>query len=435
MDRLLPGTVVGSKNLSGLTLPQARDVIVGMTKADRLEIVVSGKTFDYTPQQLGVSYDVDSTLQAAYSGGRDDWWRLGTRPSTPLDYSVDTPVLTAAMAQLASQVGTSPVDAAIVVNNGQPVTVPEQSGQTVDRAALARLIRQSVGTGAPTRLAVAPRVQLADVKVAELGPAVTAAKQLMATQIVFSYNGQTFSPTTVDIGKWLTFVKTTKDGTVTLMPQLDRAQVASYIQKIAGRVNVAPVSQMVTNKDGVSTVDRPGANGTAIDQDPAVAAIMAAVPAGQALNFTITDHVVPFLTIATNFSTLPYAKYIEVNLSKQHLWVWQDGAIIYDSPVTSGATGAGFPTATGLFSIYYKTTNTHLVGTAYGPRYNYDVFVQYWMPFYSGFGLHDASWRNGNFGGQDYYYGGSHGCVNLPLATAAFLYNWSDIGTPVWVHN
>jgi lipoprotein-anchoring transpeptidase ErfK/SrfK len=63
------------------------------------------------------------------------------------------------------------------------------------------------------------------------------------------------------------------------------------------------------------------------------------------------------------------------------------------------------------------------------------VFVQYWMPFYQGFGLHDASWRNGNFGGQDYYYGGSHGCVNLPLATAEFLYNWADIGTPVWVHN
>jgi lipoprotein-anchoring transpeptidase ErfK/SrfK len=126
-------------------------------------------------------------------------------------------------------------------------------------------------------------------------------------------------------------------------------------------------------------------------------------------------------------------------LSKQHLWVWQDHQVIYDSPVTSGATGAGFPTVTGLFAIYYKTTNTHLVGYAYGPAYNYDVAVQYWMPFYQGFGLHDASWRNGNFGETSgpygYYYDGSHGCVNLPLATAAFLYNWSTIGTPVWVHN
>jgi lipoprotein-anchoring transpeptidase ErfK/SrfK len=60
------------------------------------------------------------------------------------------------------------------------------------------------------------------------------------------------------------------------------------------------------------------------------------------------------------------------------------------------------------------------------------------MPFYQGYGLHDASWRNGNFGETSgplgYYYDGSHGCVNLPDATAAFVYNWSVVGTPVWVH-
>ncbi len=56
------------------------------------------------------------------------------------------------------------------------------------------------------------------------------------------------------------------------------------------------------------------------------------------------------------------------------------------------------------------------------------------MPFYGNYGLHDASWRNGVFGGQDYLYNGSHGCVNLPEATAAFIYNWADVGTPVWIH-
>ena len=55
------------------------------------------------------------------------------------------------------------------------------------------------------------------------------------------------------------------------------------------------------------------------------------------------------------------------------------------------------------------------------------------MPFHGGYGLHDAVWRHGNFGGQDYINGGSHGCINLTDATAEFIYNWSDIGTPVWV--
>src|SRR6185436_1714675 len=118
----------------------------------------------------------------------------------------------------------------------------------------------------------------------------------------------------------------------------------------------------------------------------------------------------------------------EINLNRQRLWVWQDHNVIFESPITSGATGAGFGTVTGLFSIYYKTTNTHLRGQGY------DVAVDYWMPFYLGYGLHDASWRHGRFGGQDYWYGGSHGCVNLPDATAEFIYGWADVGTPVWVH-
>jgi len=164
-----------------------------------------------------------------------------------------------------------------------------------------------------------------------------------------------------------------------------------------------------------------------------VAAVAEAVIQNKPLTYAITAHSVGFKTISTTVVTLDYGRYIEINLSRQHLWVWQDHNVIYESPVTSGATGAGFPTVTGLFSIYYKTTNTHLVGYQYGPRYNYDVAVKYWMPFYQGFGLHDASWRS-SFGGSDYYYGGSHGCVNLPDVTAAFIYNWADIGTPVWVH-
>ncbi|MEO7617644.1 MAG: L,D-transpeptidase, partial [Candidatus Saccharibacteria bacterium] len=57
-----------------------------------------------------------------------------------------------------------------------------------------------------------------------------------------------------------------------------------------------------------------------------------------------------------------------------------------------------------------------------------------WMPFHGGYGLHDAIWRKGRFGGQDYIRGGSHGCVNLPDATAEWLYNWSVVGTPVYIH-
>ena len=41
--------------------------------------------------------------------------------------------------------------------------------------------------------------------------------------------------------------------------------------------------------------------------------------------------------------------------------------------------------------------------------------------------LHGAYWHN-NFGNKM-----SHGCVNLPLDVAAFLYQWAPLGTAVTV--
>ena len=66
------------------------------------------------------------------------------------------------------------------------------------------------------------------------------------------------------------------------------------------------------------------------------------------------------------------------------------------------------------------------------PNEYYDNFVTYWMPFFEGYGLHDAPWRS-VYGTQDYPYVGSHGCVNVPFAEVERLYYWVDVGTPVTV--
>ena len=42
--------------------------------------------------------------------------------------------------------------------------------------------------------------------------------------------------------------------------------------------------------------------------------------------------------------------------------------------------------------------------------------------------FHSAYWHN-NFGNRM-----SHGCVNMPIPEAKFVYEWAPIGTEVWVH-
>ena len=53
-----------------------------------------------------------------------------------------------------------------------------------------------------------------------------------------------------------------------------------------------------------------------------------------------------------------------------------------------------------------------------------------WVMYFTGVGhaIHGAYWHN-NFGAVM-----SHGCVNLPVGFAAFLYDWAPDGTRIEIH-
>ena len=113
--------------------------------------------------------------------------------------------------------------------------------------------------------------------------------------------------------------------------------------------------------------------------------------------------------------------YVEVSISDQHLWYYEDGEIVLETPVVTGTRGRS-DTPRGQFRIQYTQRNAVLVGRpdANGEP-SYRTPVSWWMPFYNGCGLHDAGWR-GSFGGSIYTYGGSHGCVNMPPVKAEQLF-------------
>lgn len=116
--------------------------------------------------------------------------------------------------------------------------------------------------------------------------------------------------------------------------------------------------------------------------------------------------------------------YVEVDLSDQHVYVYIDGRMEFDTPCVSGKSSQGYGTPGGLFGITYKALNVTLRGA------DYETPVTFWMPFNGGIGMHDATWR-GSFGGSIYYYDGSHGCVNLPYSAAATIFNMVEPGMPV----
>lgn len=128
-------------------------------------------------------------------------------------------------------------------------------------------------------------------------------------------------------------------------------------------------------------------------------------------------------TYVAKFEKNPPAPYIKISISKQKLWYFKNGKAIYSSSVVTGQRNR-HDTRKGTYSLRGKAKNVYLVGP------DYKSFVNYWMPIYGDVGLHDATWR-WNFGGSIYRYNGSHGCVNLPLRTAKYIYNNVPIRTTV----
>ena len=120
--------------------------------------------------------------------------------------------------------------------------------------------------------------------------------------------------------------------------------------------------------------------------------------------------------------------YVEINLSAQHLWFYKKGKLIVESDFVSGNVQHKTETVTGCFPLAYKKSPAKLTGQ--NAMDSWDSDVDYWMPFYNGQGMHDASWRS-SFGGSIYKTNGSHGCVNLPHSAAERIYKNISAGTAI----
>jgi lipoprotein-anchoring transpeptidase ErfK/SrfK len=131
---------------------------------------------------------------------------------------------------------------------------------------------------------------------------------------------------------------------------------------------------------------------------------------------------------------------IVVSLSKQQLWAYQAGKPVFSTPVTTGQPA--LPTPTGMFTIMQTIADTTFYSPwpQGSPYYYTPEHINYAMLFADGgYFLHDASWRHCFGPGTNVPHTcpdgtqetGSHGCVNLPVPAAAWLFNWVQVGATV----
>lgn len=120
-------------------------------------------------------------------------------------------------------------------------------------------------------------------------------------------------------------------------------------------------------------------------------------------------------------------RWISVNLYDQTLAVYDNRQLVFATMIASG--GDPFFTRPGLFNIYKKKPLETMSGAfeANKSDYYYLEDVPWTMYFDEARALHGAYWR------AWYGYPGTHGCVNLSIGDAAWLYQWANEGDPVYV--
>lgn len=120
------------------------------------------------------------------------------------------------------------------------------------------------------------------------------------------------------------------------------------------------------------------------------------------------------------------SKYILVDISEQHMYVYEGNTLVYSFVASTGMNNA---TRVGTFAVQSKIPN------AYGATWN--IWMPSWLGIYWAGGLENGIHAlpilpNGatlwaGFLGRPI----SYGCVVLGSYEAQVLYDWAEIGTPV----
>lgn len=341
----------------------------------------------------------------------------------------DKKALDAKIASLKSVTNEKPVEteaAKPVFDGNQFVIQKEVYGNRVDVKALTKAVEEHLNGFVDTlnmeeeKCYVQPKY-FSDSK--EVAAARDAMNKYLKANITYDFNPHKEVVDQKVISGWLTV-----DGNMKVTFQKDK--VKEYIKGLATKYDTSGKPRSFVTANGNTVEVRNGVYGWKINQKKEYEKLVANIEAGE----TVTREP-EYSRRAKSHEGNDFGNtYVEIDLTRQHLWFIKNGQKIMESDIVTGNPNKGNATPQGVYTLTYKTKNAVLRGPKQPDgSYEWESPVDYWMPFNGGIGMHDAKWQSA-FGGNRYQSHGSHGCVNMPLEKAKEIYGYIDAGTPVICH-
>ena len=323
----------------------------------------------------------------------------------------------------------APENAYVSFVNSEFTIVPETEGNELNTKEAYQMICRAIDNdAAEVNLESDPKAyKKADVtkESSELQNMVNTYKNLTKANITYTFGDETVTLDGNTIKNWLQF---DEKGQLLQNDEAFRQHVVDYVAQLAADHDTVGTERQFETTSGRIVYVYGSAYGWKIDQDKEAAQLMQEIQSGTQ---TTREPVYSMRANAHGINDLGNT-YIEVDLTEQYMWYYQNGNIIFQSEIVSGLpSDPDRKTPPGIFTLNSKSSPSVLRGemTANG-TYSYEQPVTYWMPFNGGIGFHDADWQP-YFGGDRYLTGGSHGCINLPPENAGQLYSLIQYDVPI----
>lgn len=205
---------------------------------------------------------------------------------------------------------------------------------------------------------------------------------------------------------------------------IDDTCVEQYVEELAAKYDTFGLPLEFQTSLGTTETLSGGDYGWCLDQEETLLALRTAMDEGYRGTL---EPVYLYSAMSHENNGIGYT-YVEICLSQQRMWCYENGNLIVDTPVVTGNPNKGNATPSGgVWAIDAKKRDAILTGEGYTSP------VDYWMPFNGDVGIHDLKER-AYFGGTIYLSNGSHGCVNTPYEQVQTIYDAVSIGTPVIVY-
>ena len=438
--RAVPGTTVAGTDVSGKSREQVVAAIENRAKSAKVDI--SGDvTASASLADLGTTVDAQATADAVMARGDslgEKLQALVSKGEVPVVTTTNTTTVSSYATSLIPEDRAKARNATVVLSEDGMTfsTTSASNGASLDVNALEQAAQKAATSLGSSSVSLTMTDAAPKVSDDEAQKVADKANNWVSQDVTITLDEDSYTAENTDKASW---IKVTNSAESAPTIAVDSAKVSQWVQAQAEEAKVEPVTgQRNVNASGkvVSTPTEAKDGKTVNNADTVAKSITESFGSDKAYAGTFETTAVKAewkeRTIAAGAENLPYQaapgeKWVDLNLSNKTVTAYE-GATVVHGPVSIVDGAADTPTVTGTYKVYLQYESQTMRGeNADGSPYvAEDVpWVSY---FYSGYAFHGAGWRS-SFG-----YSGSHGCVNMPVSEAQWIYNWVDTNTVVQSH-